>query len=445
MLGSYDGDNHFIVAAPNAQCRLVVDMEGGILAGGISSFGKLRRYLRPRTLTARPLIVTPAASSNRQISTLTQNEAPSTGNSWTTVDPDTELGVANSLSTGRVIPKPPCNGPVRRWTFDGSTVGASSKYGGVYTLTTGTPIPAAPSQAHYKVRLWVCMMPVSTPYGGDNVAPYNSPRTAFRVQLLRAGSAQSSFLAAGDVDSMDGMGWVPVVIEGSTTQWASYVTAASNLAMRFTNPGDSLTNMDVLIAFDQVVIETDAPTDLCAHPAPVGASASTMGNEQCSLSLPIRNGVDWTSLMVAQIPEGTYDQFMSIARRPTNPRLFTMSGDTSDLAAYFNFTNRQLVLENGASTSISANAGEEFCFMPGDPVLIALSKTGTTLTYAVSLGGSTVVTGTDTTPSGFHPHTLYMADASHPIAALKWYKVQTDINRAYSAAELTTALQNLNL
>lgn len=448
ILGSYDGDKHFVLAAPNIQNRLVVDPEQGVLAGGVSSWGKLRRYAPPPIMTGQPLVISPAASSNKQISTVTQVEAPSAGNTWTSVNPDTQLGIANSLGIARLIAKPPCNGPVFRWTVNGTT--ATSKYGGVHTVTTATPIPASPSQANIKIRLWGCMVPVNATYGGDNVAPFNSPRCSIRIQPMRAGTGQTAFAAAGDVDSMDSTGWFPIIIETTTSLWASYVTAATNLSLRFTDPSTGATNMDLLIAFDQVIIEaatdSDNRLDLCAHPAPVGASASTMGNEECYLgNLPTQNSDDWSAMLIGVIPEGAYDQFMPEARRPVTPRLFTLMTGVDELYAYFDFANRAFVLADGSPESISPISGEAYAFLPGDPVLIGFSKTGSTLTYAVSICGTTVQTGTMSISSNFNPDTLYLANSTYPIAAMKWHKISFNKNRALSAAELTTALQTLNL
>jgi len=445
LLASNDGTNWFEIGAPNSQVRIAVRPDGYVLCGGIAAYGKLNAYKFPVARTVRPLRISPG-STNQQISTLTTSESPTTGNTWATIDTSTQLGVADGLVTGRTIPRPPCNGPVRRWTVSGS---ASSKYGGVYTVTTGNPLVAATTGHRYvKLRLWVYMLPTSNPYGGDNVAPYNSPRCPFRVQLLRGGSSAASFAAWGDVDSMDGSGWVPITLQTYTDDWASYISAATNLSVRFTDNSSGATNMDALIAFDCVQISS-TPDDLCVHPAPVGASASAMGHDTVTIDdLPINFGEDWTIQYLTTIPKGGWDQFVPINYRPTNPRLFTLYQDVSSyIYCRLDPVNRRVVLgDDFGSVSISPPSGEEFVFLPGDQVYVAISASGTALNYAVSVGGTQVKTGTFTLGGAVAPMQCLSADnATAPISAHNLYKMDVKPKVAYSTAQLTTALQRLAL
>jgi hypothetical protein len=450
LLHAADGLSWGIMASPNANVRLAV-VGNYAVAGGLSSFGKVVAYRFPTTISRRPLITSPSASQY-QITSAASAEAASAGNTVAAVSAGS-FGVADAIVTGRTIPAPPSNGPVIRWTVG---TGSTSKYGGTRTLTTGTPMlisdrdPSGGATFQYMhVGFWVYQLPPSIPFGGDDVAPFNSPPTSFRIQLLRAGTGSASYAGAGDVDSVDGAGWVYYSVSTSTQQWAADIAANANVAMRLTDNATGANYMDALICFDSISLSA-SPVALPAHPQPVGAAATvaptTIDADRCVVA-GLACSSTWSLDLAAQIPDNSWDQYLPTAYLPANPVMCTIvEGPNRKIKISFDLANRRILVSDGTNTATLAPfSGEEFVFERGVPVLLSLSCNGTALEVSGSVGATQVSTASVTLALAVRPRSVHLADeALNPIAAMYWYGVSWDNSNTSDATARAAKLQNMS-
>jgi hypothetical protein len=452
VLYSPDGEDWCVWWSPNAALRPTV-IPGYALFGGLSTYGKVTALPFPTTVSRRPMLLSPAATQY-QITSAAQAEAPTTGNTIASVS-NANFGVADAIVTGRTIPAPPSNGPTIRWTVAGT---ASSKYGGARTLTTGTPLlisdrnPSGGATFQYlHVGFWVYALPPSDPYGGDGVAPYNSPPSNFRVQLMRANDAAASPLAAGDVDSQDGAGWRYVTVSTSTQEWNADIGSNVNLAMRLTDDGSGANLMDVLLCFDKITISGQStPVGMPAHPLPVGAAATaaptTIDADRCVVSLGQACSSTWSMDLLAQIPDTGWDQFLKAEYCAANPALCTIvEGPNRKITIRPDLANRRVVVTDGTnSVSLAPAAGEEFVFERGMPIALSLSCNGTALEISGSVGNTQVSTASLTLALAVRPASVHLADDSlNPILSMCWLAVSWDPDNASNSAARAAKLQNI--
>lgn len=451
VLYSVDGLDWGVLWSPNAALRPAV-IPGYALFGGLSSFGKVVAIPFSATVTRRPLLVSPG-STQYQITSAAQAEAPTTGNTVATV-PSESFNVVDAIVTGRVIPPPPSNGPVIRWTVG---TGAANKYAGARTLTTGTPLlisdrdPAGGATFQYMhVGIWVYQLPPSVPYGGDDVAPFNSAPTGFRAQIMRANTAAASYEAAGDVDSVDGSGWRYYTFSTSTQQWGGDVSANANVAMRLKDDGSGGL-MDCLICFDRITITSaPTPTPLPVHPLPVGAAAtlapSVIDSDRCIVG-GLACSATWSVDLLGMIPEGGWDQYLPVEYLPANPALCTLvDGQNRKIFVRADPVTRRLVVTDGTnSVSVAPPAGEEWVFERGMPIAVSLSCNGTALEITASVGNTQVSTGSLTLALPVRPVSIHLADeAVAPIQSMEWISVAWDNNNASDASTRAARLTSID-
>lgn len=272
-----------------------------------------------------------------------------------------------------------------------------------------------------------------------------------------------------------GRSWVPVVIADDSTGWTTDTTFT--LLLQIETNQEVASHQDVLIAWDCLTTNDLTPA-APSHAIPLydSSHASDYGKESLTIS-SWGCGNSWTMIAVARIPDTGADINTDANGWPRfDPANPTTTGQT--LCTFWESStkylrvildrkplksgdkeiaeNRLLVVDaNGVFVELTgptydAGSGrtfrQPFLFLKGRQVLLEISRDNSAGNYmiAASVGGTQVVTVTDSTLQAVKPSTIKIGDQSNgKIDPCEIFGFWCRTSSATSASDAKTDLQTL--
>lgn len=438
ILYSPDGDVWGLWARPNVAS--LVTGHFPVLAGKYVYFGSslagakgLRRLPIPPALYARPMLIGAGGTNYAEETWTNVIVTPNTGNSVTLVsaaNSGTRQADLDALSAGTIQP-PPCNGPIYRVTGNGAL------RHGTFRITGTTDVPT--TNATIRVKVWA-YVPQAQAGRSPNAPPFPAA-VAEQIIVGQEGAALETTRAHG-FKTICGAGWVPLTMLFTTTTPSADPDSVGLDLQPEGILGQAAQQVDFLLAMDGVVSgATASGIEIPTIPLQV-ASANTSNADEALTIGTYACGDAWTALIALKVPVGGWDHWST--NRPTNRVLVTLYESGSDyIKISADPTNSRLVITDGTNTlNLAAPSGDAMVFQHESEILVGMSKTGTTLTVAASVGGCPVNTGT-TTVRDVRPVSVKAGDDSGAnVCPFAIFGLMVDDASNYTAARMQWMLEN---
>jgi len=441
-----DGGRQFAtIAAPNANLMPALGLHGVfapasgdrflVYTTSTSTFAvREPKYVQQ----SRPLLTASQAFTQHAISTLgTSVVAGADGSplaAWSSLVDRANLA---TFFPGHAVPPPPSNGPIIRIQNRGQ-----------FGFNRGITGATLANNARIRVSGWFYGLPQTSPNTSDGSQGYNSASIVPFFNFYPVG--QNSFTRrSSDISfqRIDGYGWQPFTISlgRPTTEWigsdAANITGPFSLGMMVrTESGNRWQLWEGLFCIDSVV-QGDSG-EIPVVPPPVSASSASIAEASSRLNVPL-SGTAWTCVMRGSIPRNGGDEYMP--NRNASRALFTLSNGTTYLRVTADPTGNQISVTDGTNTvSCAAPAGQVLHFDRGGQLTIGLALTGTTLTLAVSVDGTTINSASGTVIGTTYDRVLSGDQNNTNAEPMEWWSLDSRAT-ALNAAEMGDIMRDAPL
>lgn len=417
-----------------------------VLGASLSDTQRLRSTPLPAWVAMRPLALS-CGGTNYAAASWTVSVSP--------VSQNTVAAMARAsipgLITGLTLPLPEGDADnAYRVRF------ADNQNCGILAVSANTAdVPSSGTQ-RFRVRGQVMVVPYKSGVPAhDNDRPYACAGGHLNLNIGHGNSGYTAFAYrmtnAVNLPMADCAGkWMPFLLSAnvadtngsSPTAWTGGTPPnPMSMALRIWASNTYPDEMDVLVVIDSVQSES-GDFEIPELPLDIGSGATVTNGEQAAVS-GLGCGADWTVVLAGMVPRSAWDHWGLLL--PSTSVLCTLwESGSSSLRILADPANSRLTVTDGTnSVHVTAPAGQAFTFRRRAPLLIAMSKTGTTLTVRASVGGAAVGSASGTI-ADVRPGEWRGGDASKAnVRPAWWFGGMVDPAAALTAAEMDYALRSL--